>query len=251
MIKTLSVALAAVFVFGAVAAASASASQPKAELESGTFPVSFTGAGGAGTLEVLPTPKRTVSCTGNKSSGEIASATTVKKAKVIFTGCTATGPFGIKVNCTSSGAATGEIVSNLLEGSLQYIALHELEIAGKKVKTNVGIDLKPESPNTEFAKFVCGGVQEMKVTGSVIGMLTEINGAFGTSFTLTFLQTEGHQLPETFFATSGCAATTDVLSTTGTSLGFGGETFAAKQSGVEGTETLTTPKMKVVASSCV
>jgi hypothetical protein len=239
-IKTLSVALAAVFVFGAIAAAGASASQPKAELESGAFPITFTGSGGTGVLEVLPEPKRKVTCTSNTSSGNIASSTTITGAKVIFKGCTAEGPFG-NVSCNTSGANSGEIKSTTLKGKLVYL------IAGS---ARVGMDLEPET-GTEFAKFVCGGVQELIVTGSVIGELTKVNEPFGTSFTLTFTQTEGHQAFESYLNPTGCTAVKDVLMTEGKALFIGGENFAAKQSAVQGTEALTTSKkMKIVSSKC-
>lgn len=243
MIKTLSLSLAAVFVFGAMAAASASASQPKAELESGAFPVSFTGSGGAGKLETVAegTKVRTVNCTGNNSSGKISGATTISAATVKFTGCTATGPFGIKLGCKTSGAATEEIVTNALKGTLFYI---------KSGSSEAGVDLEPES-GTEFAKFVCGGIQEISVTGSVVGKLTPVNAAFGTAFTLEFVQKAGLQSPEGYLAASGCGFTKDVLMSKGTSLGFGGENFAAIQSGVEGKESITTgSKMKIVSNSC-
>lgn len=235
-IKVMGLSLVAMLALAAFAAASASASQPKAELESGAFPVSFTGSGGTGTLEVVPTPTRTVTCTSNSSSGEIASATTTKKVKVVFKGCTSTGPFGIKVNCSSSGAATGEIVSSLLKGSLFYITAGSSE---------AGIDLEPESA-PEFAKFTCGGIETLTVTGSVVGKLTPVNAAFGTSFTLTFTQSAGIQNPQGYLAATGCAFTKDTLNTAGT--GF--ESFS-KQSGVSGTETLTTSKkLKIVSSKC-
>jgi hypothetical protein len=236
-IKVMGLALVAMLAFAAFAA-SASASEPKAELESGAFPVTFTGSGGLGVLEVLPTPTRIVHCTANTSSGEISSATTAKKVKVIFKGCTSTGPFGIKVNCSSSGAATGEIVSFLLKGLIVYI---------KAGTSDTGIDLEPES-GTEFAKFTCGGgIETLSVTGTVVGVLTPVNSAFTTAFTLTFAQKEGHQIPEGYLANTGCGFVKDVLNTAGS--GF--ESFS-KQSAVEGTETLTTSKkMKVTASKCV
>ena len=236
-IKIIGLSLVAMLALAAFAAASASASQPSAELESGTFPVSFTGSGGEGTLEVLPTPTRTVTCTSNSSKGNIASATTVNKVNVIFKGCTSTGPFGIKVNCSTSGAATGEIISTSLKGSLFYLT------AGSNA---AGTDLEPES-GTEFAKFTCGGLETLTVTGSVVGKLTPVNGPFSTSFTLTFSQKEGHQEPEGYLAASGCGFVKDVLNTAGT--GF--ESFS-KQSGVKGTETVTaTKKLKIVSSKCV
>jgi hypothetical protein len=235
--------LAALALMAVVGAGTASASQPKAEPEGGTFPVSFTGSGGAGKLETVAegTKVRTVNCEENTSSGEVNSATTTKNVSVRFKKCTATGPFGIKVTCTGgTGAASGEIVTKTLKGTMFYI---------KAASSEVGIDLEPES-GTQFAEFTCGGVQKISVTGSVVGKLTPVN-TLTNKYTLTFSQTAGKQSPEGFLAASGCAFTKDVLSSTGTAVGFGGENFGPLQSGVEGSETLTLSKnLKVASTSC-
>lgn len=234
--------LAALAVMAIVGAGTASASQPKAEPEGGTFPVEFSGTGGAGKLETVAegTKVRTVNCEGNKSSGKISSATSATNVSVKFTGCTATGPFGIKLACTSPGAASGEIVTSTLKGTLFYI---------KAGSSEVGIDLEPAS-GTQFAEFTCGGVQKIVVTGSVVGKLTPVNTLTNT-FTLSFTQTAGKQSPEGYLAASGCGFTKDVTSSTGTALGFGGENFGPIQSGIEGSETLTTSKkIKVASTSC-
>lgn len=237
-------AVAALAVMATIGAAAASASQPKVEPEGGTFPVTFTGSGGAGKLETTPEGAekkvRTVNCTENTSSGEVNSATTVKKVAVTFKGCTATGPFGIKLNCTTAGKAAGEIVTTTLKGTLVYI---------KSGSSEAGILLEPES-GTTFAEFTCGGVQKLTVTGSLVGKLTPVN-TLTNAFTLTFSQTAGVQSPEGYLAPTGCAFTKAVTSSAGTAVGFGGENFGAIQSGVEGTESLTTSKkMKVVSTSC-
>lgn len=235
--------LAALAVMAIVGAGTASASQPKAEPEGGTFPVSFSGSGGAGKLETVAEGGvvRTVECEKNTSSGEINSATTVKSVHVNFTGCKASGPFGSKVSCTSPGASSGEIVTATLKGELVYI---------KAGSSEAGIDLKPES-GTQFAEFTCGGIQKIAVTGSVIGKLTPVN-TNTNSFTLTFSQSAGKQSPESYLSPSGCVSTKDVLFSTGTALFFGAENFGPTQSGIEGSETLTTSKkIKVTSSSCV
>jgi len=247
-IKTLSLSLAAVFVFGAIAAASASASQPKFEPEDKTFPITFTGSGGKGTLEVLPevvgaeTKKRTVTCTSNTSKGEVNTATSVKKVEVTFSGCTTKLPvFGFEVNANcQSGATTGVIVSKLLKGITAYRTAGSAETL---------VDLEPES-TTDFATFKCvsGLISEtLEVTGGVEGVLTPVNGAFAKSFTLTFSQTEGHQAPEGLLAPTGCAFVKSVLLTKGSVA----EAFGPRQSGVEGSESLTANKnAKVVATKC-
>lgn len=234
-------ALAAVVAMAIFGAATASASEPKAEPEGGTFPVTFTGSGGTGVLEVTPESGkvRTVHCTGNTSSGEISSANTAKNIKVDFSGCTTTGPFGNGWTCTTSGATSGHIVTNSLHGTLVYLT------AGSN---STGILLKPES-GTTFATFTCKGVllsETMTVTGTVVGKLTPIN-TLTNSFTLTFSQKEGHQEPSSYLSNTGCVVTaTQLLST-----GSGAEAFGPRESGISGSETLTTSKkIKVNATKC-
>jgi len=234
-------AIATMAVMALVGTATAAASQPKAEPEGGAFPVSFTGTSGAGTLETVSEggSVRTVSCTADTSSGEVNSATTVKNVKVKFTGCTTTGPFGNAWTCTSSGAASGEVLTVALKGSLNYL---------KSGSSEVGIVLSPES-GSSFASFTCRGVflsENLSVGGSVIGKLTPVN-TLTSGFTLSFSQSAGHQSPETYLS-STCSATTAVLSTTGS----GAETFGPIQSGLSTSESLTTAKkIKIASSSCV
>jgi hypothetical protein len=231
LIKTLSVALAAVFVFGAIAAASASATQPKFEPEGGAFPVTFEGSGGAGVLEVLPegTKKRTVSCTSNTSAGNLGDSTTVKEVVVKFKECSTSGPFGEKVPC-------GEIVTTKLKGKLYYLTAGSSE---------VGVDFEPETA-PEFAKFVCKNFlvnETLTVTGSVVGKLTPVNTST-TKFTLKFNQTEGHQEPLSLL-NSTCEAKEATLMTTGS----GSEAFGPRQSGIKGEESVTTAKAVTVTST--
>jgi hypothetical protein len=234
------VALAAMAVMALIGAGTAAASQPKAEPEGGAFPVAFSGSGGAGTLETVSESGkvRTVSCTGNTSSGEVNSATTVKNGKVKFTGCTTSGPFGNNWTCTSSGAASGEVVTAALKGTLYYLVSGTAE---------TGILLEPES-GANFASFTCKGIllsETLTVTGAVVGKLTPVN-SLTTSFTLTFTQTAGVQSPATYL-NAACSATGAVLSTAGS----GAETFGPIQSGVGATESLTTAKnIKVAATKC-
>lgn len=233
-------ALAALAVMAVVGAGTASASEPKAEPEGGTFPVSFTGSGGTGILETTSEGGkiRTVHCTANTSAGEINTATSVKNVKVKFTGCTTSGPFGINLTCTTSGATSGEITTVALKGTLVYLT------AGS---SNAGIVIEPES-GTTFASFKCGSflTETLTVTGKVIGKLTPVN-SLTNAFTLTFSQSGGHQSPETYLASSGCAATKAVLSTTGSGL----ESFGPIQSGISATESLTTSKkVKVASTKC-
>jgi len=236
-------ALMAVFAFSAIASASASASQPKAEPEGGTFPVTFTGSSAVGgTLETVK--KRLVTCTSDTSKGSISSATTVTGAKVIFKGCAASGPFGVKLPCKSSGKASGEIETVALKGTLFYV---------KAGSSESGVLLQPES-GTTFASFVCGptlGVEEtLAVRGSVVGVIAPVNSLV-SAFTLTFSQTAGVQSPIEYLSAT-CAKTKASLETEGVGKGFGSETWAFECSGIAGAESLSTSKkMKIAASSCV
>jgi hypothetical protein len=238
--KTLPLALVAILAVGALMAASASANQPKAEPEGGTFPVTFSGTGGAGKLQTVAegSKSREINCSGNSSTGEVNSGTTVKNAKVKFTGCTATGPFGVKLSCNSSGAASGEIVTAVLKGKLVYL---------KATGSEAGIDLETETAGAKLVEITCGGIQKLAVTGSVIGKLTPVNSLTKT-YTLTFAQSAGHQAFENYFITpnGACTATKDVLTT----VGSGFESFT-QQSAIEGTETLSLSKaIKVNSTNC-
>jgi hypothetical protein len=203
----------------------AAAGQPKAE----GFPATFTGSGGAGVLETVAegTKVRTVNCTGNTSSGEVNSATSVKGVLVKFTGCTTSGPFGLTVPCKSSGASAKEIRTVALKGSTAYLI---------KSSNRAGIVLSPES-GTTFSEFTCtllGVTVELKVTGSVVGELTPVNTST-TAYSLILKQSAGHQEFENFLSPTNCASTKAVLMTQGKNA----ETFGPIQSGVSGTESLT------------
>jgi len=237
-------ALIAVLAFSAIASASASASQPKAEPEGGTFPVGFTGSSATGgTLETVK--GRLVTCTSDSSKGSIDSATTVTNVIVIFKGCTASGPFGIKLPC-ASGKTSGEIETVALKGTLFYV---------KAGSSDSGVLLEPTSgPMTKFASFLCGptlGVEEtLAVRGSVVGAITPVN-TLTTAFSLKFTQTKGVQSPLEYLDAT-CTKKKAALETEGVGKGFGSETWAYEQSGVGTTESLTTSKkVKISASSCV
>ena len=170
--RTLIMAFVAVLAMSAVAAASASAALP----EFSKTKVKVTGKSGAGTLETVTGTK--VTCTGGTSSGEITAEKTVSKTLVIFTGCASSG-----FKCSTSGAASGELKTKELTGTLGYLT---------KSTKEVGLDLKPAS-GTEFIEFECaGGIVKVKVTGSVICPLTPVNTST-TTFTLTCKQKAGVQ----------------------------------------------------------
>jgi hypothetical protein len=236
-----SAALAALALATMAGVGTASASEPKIDPEDFAFPVVFLGFGGTGTLETTSDSGkiRTVHCTGNTSSGEINTANSAKDITVKFTGCTTSGPVGNGWTCTSSGASSGEIRTVALKGTLVYLT------AGS---SKTGMVISPESGIT-LASFSCKGIflsETLTVTGGVIGELTPVNSLTG-SFTLTFNQTGGHQAPETYLSSTGCKATKAVFTTTGS----GAESFGPIQSGIKGTERISTSKkIMVTASSC-
>jgi hypothetical protein len=230
------VAITASAAFASIAVAN----QPKIEPEGGTYPIKIVGSGGVGRLLTFAEGSKTreVVCAESKAAAEFRTFTSVQNVQVKFTGCTATGPFGIKLSCNSAGAASGEIVTAVLKGKLVYL---------KATGSEAGIDLETETAGASFVEIKCGGIQSLKVTGSVIGKLTPVNSLTKT-YTLTFAQSAGHQAFENYFVTpnGACTATKDVLTT----VGSGFESFT-QQSAIEGTETLTFSKaIKVNSANC-
>jgi hypothetical protein len=233
-------ALAALSVMAFVASA-ASASEPVGTPNPAGFPVGFSGAGGTGTLETTPDSGGTVHkvhCTASTSTGELSSASTTKNTVVKFTGCTDASS---GVPCTSSGAASKEIVTNKLHGTLVYLATNS---------SKSGVLLKPET-GTTFAAFACGlfGINaNVTVSGEVLGELTPVN-VFTKTFTLTFKKTAGHPIPSSYLNPTGCGhvSTTDSLKSSST----GAQVWGPLTSGLEGSQTLTfTKEIKVDATVC-
>jgi hypothetical protein len=218
-------------------ASAAAAGSPEAVAESGGIAgTTFTGTGGAGKLET--TGGSTVSCTGNKSAGTISTATMINNIVVKFTGCsTVIGPF--KAPCKSATGASGEIITNALTGELSYLLANSSRTA---------LDLK--TPSGDFVTFTCtllGQTATLTVKGSVVGELTPVNGAFGTSFELDLNQTGGMQAFTTTLNPTTCAAVPDFLETEAS----GAQSFPFTESGVQGNEVLTTSKkIKIVATKC-
>lgn len=241
-VKAVAATAVAVMLLTGVAAQPAAASQPKFEPEGGTFPVSFTGVGGALLLETQSAGGvvRTVSCTGNSNTGKINSATTMTDVTFKFTGCGASGPFGIGLTCTSSGAKSGEIVTVGLEGTFYYLKANSSE---------AGVDFFVKGGGT-IASFACGGSppfgESFTVSKGVIGKLTPVNSNTN-AFSLTFAQTSGHQEPSSYLSPTGCASTSDNLLMSGT----GAETFSGIGTGLSAAVSLTTAtKGKVASTQC-
>lgn len=217
-------ALLAMSLLGAITAGAASAAKFEA---SPGFPVKFTGEGKVGLLETKK--GHSVTCTSAKASGEVGGEHAVGSVSVAFKGCFA--EHASALTCTTSGKASGEIVTNTIAGEPVNLGL---------VGGQVGLLLKPASGEV-FAEFVCEyaplSVKEtLKVTGAVIGQVktTELN-EFRSSLDLEFVQAAGVQA---WTQVGGAGASYFLLTQ-----GEGTAPFAAEQSAVgeaaPGTTTVT------------
>lgn len=217
-------ALAAMLLLSAIAAGAASAAKFEA---SPSFPVKFSGEGKVGLLETKK--GHSVTCTSAKASGEVAGIEAVTSVTVAFKGCFA--EHAPALACTTSGKASGEIVTNGIAG--KPVDLDPLHL-------QAGLLLEPASGEV-FAEFVCEyaplSVKEtLTVTGSVIGQVktTELN-EFRSSLDLEFVQAAGVQ---TWTQVEAAGASHFLLTK-----GEGTAPFAAEQSAVgeaaPGTTTVT------------
>jgi hypothetical protein len=215
-LRIIGLALVAVVALSALATATASAALPEFVPTAGKFPVKFTDTSGAGTLETVGGHK--VTCKADSSTGEFTGAKTNKET-FIFTGCESLG-----FKCNSAGAAAGEIRTNAIASLLVYI---------NKAKKEVGMDLSPEVVGGLFAEFSCGGVETLKVRGSVIAPVTKVNTAKQASFKLTAKASKGVQKPTEYENEAG-KKVKDILETEGA----GALPFAFEQSGITTTDTI-------------
>ncbi|HST33081.1 MAG TPA: hypothetical protein VLJ80_06120 [Solirubrobacteraceae bacterium] len=207
-LRLMGLTLIAACVMAGAASASASAALPEF-LKTGP---TLTGTSGASTLETKSGTK--VTCTAGKNTGTITGVKTVSKIVVTFTGCKSSG-----FACKTPTAASGELITTELTGTLGYT---------NTAKKEVGVKLAPTAGG-KFIEFECvGGIIKVQVTGSVIGALTPVN-TLSTKSTLTFKQTKGVQALTKFEGEKE-------ESFLKTSIGGG----AAEQSGQESTSALVT-----------
>jgi hypothetical protein len=199
----------------------------------------ITGTGEAGTLET--TAGSTVSCKGNTSSMTLNSFTKLDAVLVKFTGCsTVIGPF--KAPCKSATGASGEIITSHLSAELVYLT---------KASGRGGFVLEPETagPIATFGCTFLGQTATLTVRGSVVGEVTPVSHGvplvYGTAFTLTFGQTKGHQELESYLSPATCAPIPSVLETESS----GAQSFPSTQSGIRGTEKMTTSKKIAIFTS--
>lgn len=117
-------------------------------------------------------------CTGQTASGEYHSTAQVNNVTLKLTGCELVSS-GAK--CSSSGAASGEIVSGTLQGTLGWV---------DKEANKVGLELFPAGEGL-VAAAKCGSTT-VALTGEVIGQITPLD-AMRSTFTVKFKQKKGVQ----------------------------------------------------------
>ncbi|HEX3519004.1 MAG TPA: hypothetical protein VHT29_08225 [Solirubrobacteraceae bacterium] len=146
----------------------------------------FTAGAGKTTLEAVGGAS-TLSCSHALAAGSITGAKTAT-ATVTLTGCKLASN---KASCQSAGAAGGEIVTSVLQGSLGFV---EDAVEGGQLNVSVGLDLT-HSPSLLTAE--CAGGASVTVAGSVIAPFTTIDKTTASN-TLIFSATGGKQTPEAF-----------------------------------------------------
>lgn len=147
---------------------------------------SFTATAGKSTLEAVGGAS-TVSCAHAAFAGDYTGAKTAT-ATVTFTGCKlATN----KQACQSAGAASGEIVTSQLQGSLGFA---KDAVEEGKLALSVGLDLS-QAPTILTAE--CGAGAKLSVSGSVIAPFGTLDKTVASN-TLSFKATAGVQDPEEF-----------------------------------------------------
>jgi hypothetical protein len=134
----------------------------------------FKGKGSGANLEVVTVGG--VACTSSGDSGKFTGPKSAGDVVVIFKGCELSGH-----KCENTGKA-GEVKTNPLKGEIGYIS---------KATHEVGVDLSAETGLYE-AQFHCGEIG-MRVSGSVIGVVTSAINVFTKEATLSFTESAGHQ----------------------------------------------------------
>jgi hypothetical protein len=172
-IKYIGVLIATTVAMAAVGVASASAALPEFKVTS--FPVTFKSHNveNKQTKSVEPvlasyisltSSEENIVCKASTDEGKIETAKKVGAVKVTYTGCKEVSTPAD--TCTSSGKATGEIVTKTLTGEIGYVE--------GKVTKEVGLELKPEAQ--PFSEFTCTGkAEKVTVKGCTIGEATPIN----------------------------------------------------------------------------
>ncbi len=180
----------------------------------------FTGGIAAETTLLLETTGGAVmTCGGETVAGSWLAPKAAQEVVLKLTSCNMI--FG---ECSSAGAAAGEIVTNPLEGALGFT---------EHATNKVGLALEPEGEETPpVFEAKCGEIP-IKVTGSVIGLITSVN-KMNASFTLKLKQHAGKQAIEAFEEEGAVAQTLRMSINGGSSVQAG----LALESSLKGEETL-------------
>lgn len=136
----------------------------------------FKGKGKGANLEVKEIGG--ITCTSSADTGEFNGPKTAAKILVTFKGCE------LNHHQCQNTATAGEVKTNALKGEIGYIE-------GGKAKHEVGVALTSESSPYE-AEFHCGEL-ELRVHGTVIGLVISTQNAFTKEASLLFQQSNGEQ----------------------------------------------------------
>ncbi len=140
-------------------------------------------AAGSATLETVKGTK--VTCAGETGTGSYTGDRTVGGVVLTLTGCELSGE-----KCSSTGAATGEVVSSALEGTLGVEKL-----GASESKDRIGLDLFPVGRAGSLTAFSCGATSVV-LRGSAIVPVTA--NKMSLSSPLKFKASKGKQKPEGF-----------------------------------------------------
>jgi hypothetical protein len=155
----------------------------KFEWHSGVVKTGFKATIKPTTVATLETVKRLkVTCTGESSTGTIASAKTVAGVVIRFTGCESAAK-----KCTTGALAAGELETKTLEGTIGW---------ENKVLKKVALDLYPVGKAGPFMEYTCTGSAPATLTGSILAPVTA--DKMLTTATVKYAATAGKQKPEHF-----------------------------------------------------
>jgi hypothetical protein len=129
-----------------------------------------------------------VTCTGERSSGEITGAKTVGSVTIMLSGCESLGGA-----CTTAGLAEGELETASLQGVLGIERVTER--LGKEV-VHTAIALQPEAGSGPFLEYTCATSGLAVINGSVIAPV--VSGKMLKTTTFKLVASAGRQKPEAF-----------------------------------------------------
>ncbi|HYM55918.1 MAG TPA: hypothetical protein VES97_11185, partial [Solirubrobacteraceae bacterium] len=118
-------------------------------------------------------------CNAESATGEYTGTKQVSNVVIKLTGCEYPSS---KAKCATAGAAEGEVVTNTLEGVLDWV---------KKETNKVGLDLSPVAESGVFFEATCGATT-VSVEGSVITTINPLDN-MSSAFTLKYKQKKGKQ----------------------------------------------------------